>query len=202
MTECYSCGKELHKDEGELVVVDYETVKRVNDRHAKIISPKYEKVCSDCEGSEDFYCYGSGVRWKDAFEYREDTDGDCVAEPVAVAIGMHWSEYEQAWLYADEENLDDDDEDYDEDDDDELVEEEQMTDKKYVDFYWELRDGDRHCTLQLEDGGEKHASEALEEVIYDRIEAAGADKGDPQVVNVYTRLELIDRGILSPEYVL
>lgn len=72
----------------------------------------------------------------------------------------------------------------------------------YVDFYWELRDGERHGVLQKDGGGEAKMSTALEQKIYNRIDEAGADKGDPNVVNVYTRLQLIDEGLLSADYVL
>lgn len=73
---------------------------------------------------------------------------------------------------------------------------------KYIDFYWKLEEGERKGVLMVEDGDEVAMASSLEHQIYHRIEEAGADAGDPAVVNTYTRLELIDQKLLPEDYVL
>ena len=181
---CDHCEDLFDGDTDYLAIISCRFV--VNDGSVRTTHEEYVDLCDSCGEEDSFYCDLTDERFLDSkYEYVETTGGDTVCRDAAKALG--WT--------ANDDNI------YSPPD--ESQEPKQQENKPmYVDFYWELRDGERHGVLQKDGGGEAKMSTALEQKIYNRIDEAGADKGDPNVVNVYTRLQLIDEGLLSADYVL
>ncbi len=84
----------------------------------------------------------------------------------------------------------------------------------YADFYWKVPTdskakppayGDlRRLHLMDKDGNATglSAADAVAAEIFARIDEAGADRGDPHVLNTYTRLVLIEKSLLPKDYKL
>lgn len=84
----------------------------------------------------------------------------------------------------------------------------------YADFYWKVPTdpkakppayGDlRRLHLMDKDGNATGvgSADAIAAEIFNRIDEAGADRGDPHVLNTYTRLVLIDKSLLPKDYKL
>lgn len=183
----YKCGncEELFDGDADYVVITDCRFQHRSPHSVDVYEKEAEAWCESCADDNSFYCEFTDERFTDSnFGSVESVDYGTVCLEAIEAAGWIWDEDEEAYRRPTDE------------------EQAAMPDKKYVDFYWKLEDGQRRGVLQVEDGDEVAMASSLEQKIYKRIEEAGADKGDPHVVNVYTRLQLIDDKLLPEDYTL
>jgi hypothetical protein len=186
---CYCCdeyfdGKDNDGGLSNVVLYDGHFIRQGDKPVVEPGTDKWRHVCNSCFESNDnvLYC----ALWGDAFlcsefayTYVDHPFDDYALDSCLELMGWEYDEDSESYIQREEQTM-----------------------AKHSDFYWHLEKGERRLKLQLEDGGEAAANTALEKKIYHRIEEAGGDTGDPNVVNVYTRLVLIDEGLLSADYVL
>lgn len=182
----YRCGycEEMFDGDSYCDVVESCNFKKVGHHGVEIHNAVRNECCEDCCDNETFNCYVTDECYcHNNFSEGIDTDGYSVCIEAVETAG--YIQNEDGEYRPPNEN-----------------EEQAVASGQYVDFYWHLVKGERHGVLQLDGGDEVAMAPSLEKKIYHRIEEAGADSGDPHVVNVYTRLQLIDEKILPPSYTL
>lgn len=174
--ECPECGGSF--DCGEVNTIVYVLNK---DGSVK----KHQGWCDDCYQNNSFYCNISGENYASSeFSEAQDEDGDNICAEYVKALGWKYNATKDAWTKPS------------------IV---LTTDGGYMaqalDFYWTLPKGkpERVCML-IYDDSEKAVDAVYAKKIHKRIEDANADAGDPNVLNVYTRLQLIDDKVLLPTY--